>query len=1421
MKAPSSWNPISRIAYKFPTAIPKGRTFLSNQVNGAKAPLIKQKDSSTGTHTAQNGAAVAWLPYTLRWPWFLSTFTFTCLLEIAVLVVHSISWQNSGLVVDDGSGILQIGSKFAPTLLATIYVFLASILLDDVKRTEPFARLSSAGGAPADLSVSWTADAWWNALFNSFPSRHKKTNWAMLCATLAFVLGFLIISPLSSSLIVSQTIVSPESTRFLQLNIKPSMPIHANPSSETFYRTISSILQNITTSAWISDQYAVLPFWPASFENAPLGPILFETDQTWTTTTSVFSTELNCEPMQLTNVSDGYQGRYAYLSSQRGCRVFYHYSYDENGAILWSNPKDFPSEFAFYDSTNPLSAPPPCVQYDEYYATAVTSPETIITGEACEILYFMGDSVVTASLINGQSIVKIDEQLYHANRKLISSTIANISTFKDALLSRDWSKHLSASDLISYPDQAKPIIEGPGNLLAALYDFSPDRVLADSTENRRSMRQRIEGRFFGELLQDSFSNNQLHKPDEITGLITTSPRRLVVVPAVAITLEVVLVVILILLLVVFVATRLARRPLSLDADPASTMSIAKLLFDDNATMQSFFNVPTTVEGKLKPTLLTHRYGIEQGKVRLISRESTISSTSSDSAATRTNTQENGEPMDQSGMEKSTVFGIWPLIVLIIMLAIVMVVILTLYIYSQGHKLYQKAFVYTISVSVTGVDLGDANPASIVTTLVAVIIGLWWGSLETNLRRAQPFLALAMGPVNGFKGASISYRSSYLLWASARAARRKHWLLFLVCTGAFLSQILTIAMSSLWSRQPGIVPMNMQIPKSLELRDVPILSKGVWSNSPRGLDRRSKALSSLFGNMKTSWVYGAVVQLSLNGPEPTWSSRGWNFVPVDLAPVNISASIQSSSNSSNSTDSPLTRITLETPAIRGQLDCSEYHFLDNTSFWLNDWTLPEGTELDPDISHGFELGTYMFLNGSTADYPATTLFSSDRRLQCCQNMTNETNSQSSIGYWSPNLKDRQSYYPAISKVWPANFTVKWIRGNSLEATLSSTDDTDVSGDESNRLIWTERPKMTALNCMPIIETANTSVTVDAINGRVIDFQLLSPPEKDRFAWTDDFEAYKNPSPPSTEFDVNMTTSHGILFILGLLGAADLENLIGATTLRSVPGGDSFYDFSRAERLEDQTFNIRDLGLNVDYMTYAMLSLVNNNHSALLDGQILKETAQKTFSTFFQHFANNKISMTTGGYLYQPLGEKLPADIGEPYFQSRPPTNGTDNGGNSTDRMTQVTVSQPMEILSMSVPAAWICISILGYLIITCVLLAVASKNYNRLLLRQVDSIADIAFLIAGSLRLLKLARERSLESLKHDNTVEAKLDWFVTDRGDRRWGIEVVGEDPDLTVPPGPPTREPSEFSMSDERANVREGLSWYDAVMLDIMSVGR
>ncbi|KAI0192849.1 hypothetical protein F4808DRAFT_475445 [Astrocystis sublimbata] len=1250
----------------------------------------------------------------------ISIIGFTCLLELAVVVVHSISQRNFGLVVDNGSGVLQIGSKFTPTLLATIYVFLVSVLLDDVKRTEPFARLSSPGGAPANFSVHWTADAWWDALWGSLPLHGRKTSWAMLCAALSFILGFLVVSPLSSSLIVSQTIILTQEKHFAQLNTRPKMPLKAKPFSETYFRSIASILRNVSTSAWIRDDYTVIPFWPASINDAPLGPILPSGDETWKATTAVYSVDLNCEKLQTKHVSvpeSSLSSITITLISQTGCEIRYTYGddlYFIDGSIVWTAPTDTSNVSSSYSIRDGESNPAHCSQ-NEYYFAQVGDPEvnTTVVGEACRASYYTGDAVVTAKLINGQSTIQIDEQQYYTNRQPISPTTVDISTFQNASVSADWAIHLSAWEVVRYTRGLDNNVVGPGNLLAALYDFSPKLMAEESLDRRRDLIQRVKRRFFGELLRDCFDEAQAHNAIQI--------------------------------------------------HPASATSMAKILPDDPGTIRSFSDMPAAAGSEDKAILSKYRYAFEEGKMRLLVPEARTGTHN-----TSDNTLKDGQTHPDAGsarskkVRKSAVLGIASLATLLVTLTMVLIAILTLYIYSKGHKLYQKAFAYTVSVSVKGVDLGDVNPASILTTLVAIIIGLWWGSLDTNLRRTQPFLAMAKGPVIASKGASISYRSSYLLWASTRAAKRKHWVLFLVCNGTFLTQILTIAMSSLWSRQPEMISIPEQAPKALELRHVPIVVTGVLSTDPRGSDKRSTALSNLYGDLKASWIYGAVVQLSLNGPEPSWSSKGWNFVLVDLASTNTqNTSIRSTLQSLNSTHDFLTKATLNTSAIRGRLECTEYPFTDTAELWMSNWKLPADKKLDPDISHAYELNNELiigeYFDTIIDDFgnSTTTLFTSDRRLQCCSNTTSDRNNQASIGYWSPNLAGTP--YPHITNVWPANFTVKWIRGHAIEAKLSELDGTNVTADER-----------VPINCVPVFETANASVTVDARNGRV----------EDMYAWTSDFLAYKQPGISETFTDVNMTTSHGILFILGLLGAADLENLIGATRIDDTE-----------ERLEEQTFNIREPGMNMDYMTYAMLSLVGKNHSALLD----------TFSTFFQHFVNNNINMTSG-------------DIGEPVPEFSNDTKIIPK------KVTPIIISQPMEVLSMSEPAAWLCIVILFYLIITSVLLAIAARRYNRLLLRPVNSIADIAYLVAGSHDLLKVAKERSLESLKHDYTIKAKLDWFTTNQGDRRWGIELVDK-PDSTAS-RTPSRESDATLISSDNSAAEEEASWYDTTVSEIMAIG-
>lgn len=208
------------------------------------------------------------------------------------------SIEQDGLGVDDGSSILLFGWRFTPSLLAVLYVQLTAMLLDDVKRTECFAQLARPGGAPAVSTLLRAPGTWWNALTTSLSKRNgSKRSWLLLSSALINVLGFLMISPLSPSLLESTDVAV---TKNIQFNrIAPQRPLNLTIGRDTKLRILRHLLQNVTTSAWISDDYTILPFWPSDLASPPLGPLLSAVPQNWQANTLVLNTELECEPLSI------------------------------------------------------------------------------------------------------------------------------------------------------------------------------------------------------------------------------------------------------------------------------------------------------------------------------------------------------------------------------------------------------------------------------------------------------------------------------------------------------------------------------------------------------------------------------------------------------------------------------------------------------------------------------------------------------------------------------------------------------------------------------------------------------------------------------------------------------------------------------------------------------------------------------------------------------------------------------------------------------------------------------------------------------------------------------------------------------------------------------------------------------------------
>lgn len=550
-----------------------------------------------------------------------------------VCLLYWYSETHYGLGVDDGSSIILFGWRFTPSLLAVAYVQLTAMLLDDVKRTEPFARLARPGGGAASFTILQTSGAWWNALADGFSTRKNggHRSWLLICAALLDVLGFLTVSPLSSSLLVSRDVAVPKRTEFARM-IPNESPITLGTSRDSYLRTIGHILQDVPTSAWITDNYTVLPSWPSDLGDAPIGPLLSTTSQTWETETLVLTTELDCQEMKLTR-ADYYNDSFPLygrrqrgmkasimLESEKGCTfglaldpamdiansgggswsdlsTFVSPSWTtsgDGGAILWNNSS--PSKLRLNHSgecggrellfisnpwfdTPPTSAEPPSA----YSTSLVFSKDFEVSGQLCAAKYFMANTTVTASISEATAAVTFNTKAYQENKVAVPDSLFNTSSLQGLMLDANW------TDYIQCPaGQSRPFFGGLSAILASLHDFNVTTLLGD--EELLAKAARIKQRFLGEVLQSSLSSRRASRLDTTWGLVTVIERRVAVTPGIAISLVVILFVSVCLSLLVWTLSRPQRRPLNLKEDPATTTGLTSLVAFETTTRLGLQNL---------------------------------------------------------------------------------------------------------------------------------------------------------------------------------------------------------------------------------------------------------------------------------------------------------------------------------------------------------------------------------------------------------------------------------------------------------------------------------------------------------------------------------------------------------------------------------------------------------------------------------------------------------------------------------------------------------------------------------------------------------------------------------------------------------------------------------------------------------------
>jgi hypothetical protein len=171
--------------------------------------------------------------------------------------------------------------------------------------------------------------------------------------------------------------------------------------------------------------------------------------------------------------------------------------------------------------------------------------------------------------------------------------------------------------------------------------------------------------------------------------------------------------------------------------------------------------------------------------------------------------------------------------------------------------------------------------------------------------------------------------------------------------------------------------------------------------------------------------------------------------------------------------------------------------------------------------------------------------------------------------------------------------------------------------------------------------------------------------------------------------------------------------------------------------------------MDFMSYANLFQANMDPLVLLDPATLEKYSQRTFQTFFQHFASKTKWIDGQSMVYKNAPD--------------------DRAGKF-----EVATTQRIETLNMVASATWLSLAIIFILVVILSICIVTLKIVypDNIMRNNIECIADVLVLIEGSEALLQCA-ERHDTNMLTDNGLRTRLGWFKDREGVVRYGVEIA------------------------------------------------
>lgn len=1087
--------------------------------------------------------APTWMPRMLRWHFALVPTVLSLSLCIVVSILCWYNKTNHGLGPDDGTAALLFGWRFLPTLIAVLYSELVFMLWEDVKRTEPYARMAKSGGASARWTILQGPSLWWTAFVQGFGNQKKgiPSSIALVCATSAFIIGSIIISPLSSTILQSGQTAVERKTDFLIMGLPDGGSLQLQADRETYFRTIGNILRNVPTSAWIGDTYFVLPLRPVDMHQFPLSPSVSDTIGSWNSESLVFKADYECEPLTLSGretfsrtkpvASDNYW-RYK-VKSPGGCELQLEGgpSARDLGSpgLMWASlPVLRARDIDGSSGYQRLDAPANCGDRDVILARAgeALAKNFTVYGELCTSMYSVARMPVTVSTRPASgSVLQISPDDFQNKRVSLSKEILDENKIYNMTMLEDWGSYMAynnrdgASGGMGSSEPKE--FDGPSAVLGAAYDYNTSKIIQQKSLAKEA--KRFRQRALGEILQHSLSQADNLQLQRHAGSSVSFEKRVVAITETVILLATMLFVSFLFMSGLLLSSQLHQRPLNLHVDPSTPLGLASLVASDRRILSSLKSLDQTPKSERKHKLKDIGYATSSGR---------LYETSYHNQRLKQRREEKPQRKLKSLDWRPAVLRLRYLTILAVFLTLLIVGLVVLKHFADQHELSQTAFVYQTQISFFNKTVPTIAPYSVLPTFLAVVVSLWWDSLDKSLRGLQPYISMSKSSPSLKKGAGMQYQTSYWVWAAFRAVKNQHWLLLVITIGSTLSQVFVVSMSALFERQPHVHTQSFITNRSLELRQVPHLFEVLYDfTSSEGYVTWRDVIQRTYENSTTNWLYTATIQLTLGGPEPAWSRQGWSFVPVslpeskDYSPKSSERFRDNAEETQNGTWTSFVNITIPTFGVRARLECENVpgadSFGDNSdTSWLMEWDFTDDsvwntTNNPKDLKSAYMPARYLFENTTHN----TSLLSLPSLVYCCENGTMQgENSNSAIGYWSTN---NGAEYPHPDRAWPINFTSKWIYGGPTRTDyyLNNSFADEILNDPQNKwapLMFSEVPRLQALNCKPVIETANTSIVVDYTTGQVHHFEILDQPKPAEEAWSDAFVLRLNASGIDDEF-----------------------------------------------------------------------------------------------------------------------------------------------------------------------------------------------------------------------------------------------------------------------------------------------------------------